>query len=68
MLLRVGNIRSEDTAVNTLLCFGPAVSLLALMALGITLPRFDLFVVGAVLILAVNVRIQLRRDASHGTR
>ena len=68
MLLRVGNIRSEDTAVNSLLCLGPAVSLLALMALGITLPRFDLFVVGAVLILAVNVRIQLRRDASHGTR
>ena len=54
MLLRVGNIRSEDTAVNSLLCLGPAVSLLALMALGITLPRFDLFVVGAVLILAVN--------------
>ena len=68
MLLRVGNIRSEDTAVNSLLCLGPAVSLLALMALGITLPRFDLFVVGAVLILAVNVRIQLRRDASHGTQ
>ncbi|MCE2511722.1 MAG: hypothetical protein J4F50_04030 [Acidimicrobiia bacterium] len=60
MMLRVGNIRSEDTAVNSLLCLGPAVSLLALMALGITLPRFDLFVVGAVLILAVNVRIQLR--------
>lgn len=68
MMLRVGNIRSEDTAVNSLLCLGPAVSLLALMALGITLPRFDLFVVGAVLILAVNVRIQLRRDASQGTR
>lgn len=68
MLLRVGNIRSEDAAVNSLLCLGPAFSLLALMALGITLPRFDLFVVGAVLILAVNVRIQLRRDASHGTR
>lgn len=68
MLLRVGNIRSEDTAVNSLLCLGPAVSLLALMALGITLPRFDLFVLGAVLILAVNVRIQLRRDASDGTR
>lgn len=60
MLLRVGNIRSEDTAVNSLLCLGPAASLLALMALGITLPRFDLFVVGAVLILAVNVRIQSR--------
>lgn len=68
MLLRVGNIRSEDTAVNSLLCLGPAASLLALMALGITLPRFDLFVVGAALILAVNVRIQLRRDASHGTQ
>lgn len=68
MLLRVGNIRSEDTAVNSLLCLGPAISLLALMALGITLPRFDLFVVGAALILAVNVRIQLRRDGSHGAR
>lgn len=68
MLLRVGNIGSDDTAVNSLLCLGPAVSLLALMALGITLPRFDLFVVGAVLILVVNVRIQLRREAGHGTR
>lgn len=68
MLLRVGNIRSDDTAVNSLLCLGPAVSLLALMALGITLPRFDLFVVGAVLILAVNIRIQLRREAGRGTQ
>ena len=68
MLLRVGNIGSDDTAVNSLLCLGPAVSLLALMALGITLPRFDLFVVGAALILAVNVRIQLRREAGHRTR
>ena len=67
MLLRVGNIRSEDAAVNSLLCFGPAVSLLSLMALGITLPRFDLFVVGAVLILSVNVLIQLRPDAGSGT-
>ena len=67
MLLRVGNIRSGDAAVNSLLCFGPAVSLLSLMALGITLPRFDLFVVGAVLILSVNVLIQLRPDAGIGT-
>ncbi len=62
IMLRVGNIRTEDAAVNSLLCFGPVVSLLLLMALGITLPRFDLFVVGAILILAVNVRIQLRPD------
>ncbi len=68
MLLRVGNIGSEDTAVNSLLCLGPAASLLALMALGITLPSFDLFVVGAVLILAANVRIQLGRDASGGAQ
>ena len=67
MMLRVGNIRSEDTAVNSLLCLGPAVSLLALMALGISLPRFDLFAVGAVLILAVNIRIQLRRDPRNRT-
>ena len=68
MLLRVGNIRSEDVAVNSLLCFGPAVSLLALMALGITLPRFDLFLVGAVLILTVNVMIQLRPQAGIRSR
>ena len=66
MLLRVGNIRSEDAAINSLLCFGPAISLLFLMALGITLPRFDLFVVGAVLVLLVNVLIQLRPDAGIG--
>ena len=68
ILLRVGNIRSEDVAVNSLLCFGPAVSLLALMALGITLPRFDLFLVGAVLILTVNVMIQLRPQAGIRSR
>ncbi len=68
MMLRIGNIRTEDAAVNSLLCFGPAVSLMALMALGITLPRFDLFVVGAILILAVNVRIQLRPDPAVGAR
>jgi len=67
IMLRVGNIRTEDAAVNSLLCFGPVVSLLVLMALGITLPRFDLFVVGAILILAVNVRIQLRPDPRTGT-
>ena len=66
--LRVGNIRTEDAAVNSLLCFGPVVSLLALMALGITLPRFDLFVVGAILILIVNVRIQLRPSVDIGAR
>lgn len=60
MMLRVGNIRSEDVAVNSLLCLGPAISLSALMVLGISLPRFDLFVVGAVAILTVNVLIHLR--------
>ncbi|MYB03451.1 MAG: hypothetical protein F4Y13_04460 [Acidimicrobiaceae bacterium] len=68
IVLSVGNIRSEDVAVNSLLCFGPAVSLLALMALGITLPRFDLFLVGAVLILTVNVMIQLRPQAGIRSR
>ena len=60
MMLRIGNIRSADVAVNSLLCFGPAISLAALMILGITLPRFDLFLIGAALILTVNVLIQLR--------
>lgn len=68
MMLRVGNIRSSDVAVNSLLCFGPAISLLALMALGITLPRFNLFLIGAVLILTVNVMIQLRPNAGIGSR
>ena len=67
MMLRVGNIRSSDVVVNSLLCFGPAVSLLALMALGITLPRFNLFLIGAVLILTVNVMIQVRPGAGIGS-
>jgi len=37
------------------------------MALGITLPGLELFM-GAALILAVDVRIQLRRESIHGTR
>ena len=68
MMLRVGNIRSEDVAVNSLLCFGPAISLAALMMLGITLPRFNLFMVGAALILTVNLLIQLRPEPGLGSR
>ena len=68
MMLRVGNIRSTDVAVNSLLCFGPAISLAALMMLGITLPRFNLFLVGAALILTVNVMIQLRPQAGIRSR
>ena len=68
MMLRVGNIGSEDVAVNSLLCFGPAISLAALLMLGVTLPRFNLFLIGAALILTVNLMIQLRPDPGLGSR
>ena len=74
ILLRVGNIgapRQTNPAINTLSFLAPAFALIWLIMAGVTVPRFDLFIVGAVLIIAINVLVQLKpdevRDASkHG--
>ena len=62
ILLRWGNLLSSEPAVNAISFFAPLFALLWLMVAGITLPRFDLFMVGAALILAVNILIQLNPD------
>ena len=40
----------------------PVLALAVLVWLGVTLPRFDLFVIGAALIIAVNILLQLKPD------
>ena len=62
ILLRVGNIDSDNPAVNALFFLSPLMALTWLMVAGITLPRFDLFIVGAALIVAINILIQLKPD------
>ena len=62
ILLRWGNIASAHPAVNVLSFMSPLLALVWLMTVGISLPRFDLFFIGAVLILAVNILIQLNPD------
>ena len=55
-------IASAHPAINVLAFMSPLLALVWLMAAGISLPRFDLFFIGAVLILAVNILIQLKPD------
>ena len=67
ILLRWGNLLSSEPAVNAISFFAPLFALLWLTMVGITLPRFDLFMVGAALILAVNILIQLNPDKERDT-
>ena len=60
VLLRLGNIGSSGPTINALYLMTPAVALAILMGLGITLPRFDLFLIGAILVLAVNILMQMK--------
>ena len=62
VLLRLGNIRSDSPAVNALALMTPALGLVGLMVLGVSLPQFDLFLIGAALILVVNILIQKKPD------
>ena len=62
ILFRLGNIYASHPAINVLAFMSPLLALVWLMAAGISLPRFDLFFIGAVLILAVNILIQLKPD------
>ena len=72
ILFRVGNFgppgepnatpSKPDPAINALFFCSPGLALVWLMAVGITIPRFDLFIVGSTLILAINALIQLKPD------
>ena len=63
VLIRVGNTLSKRPGVNALSFVAPVLGLTWLLWLGVSLPRFDLFAVGAALILAINVLLQLKPDA-----
>ena len=62
VLLRVGNIGAPGPGVNALFFLSPLLALAWLMVVGVSVPRFDLFVVGAALIIAINILIQLKPD------
>ena len=79
VLLRVGNLGAPGPGINAMFFGSPILAIGLLMTLGISLPRFDLFVLGAALIIAINILIQLKpdeerdysrfkRDARPGTR
>ena len=62
ILIRVGNVLSQSPSINVLFFVSPVVALALLMVIGISLPRFDLFIIGAALIVATNILIQLKPD------
>ena len=63
ILLRKGNIDSSNPSTNSLMLLSPLAALFFLSIVGIELPRMELFIVGAALIVAINVLIQAKPDA-----
>ena len=63
MLLRYANVIASKPGVNALYFMSPGLALLWLSLAGINIPRIDLFLVGASLILTINVLLQLKPDA-----
>ncbi len=62
VLLRIGNIGTSKYGVNSLNFLAPFLAIIWLMIDGIEVPRFDLFIAGGALALAINVLIQLKPD------
>ena len=62
VLLRMGNIGTDTPVVNALFFVSPLLALAWLMMVGIDLPRFDLFLIGAALIVAINILLRLKPD------
>ena len=63
ILSRIGNVAaSERSEVNALSYLSPVIALIILGFAGIHLRRIDLFLIGAVLVLAINMLIQLKPD------
>ena len=59
ILLRIANLKGQPAA-NMLLLAAPALALGLLVALGVDLPRFELFAAGAALIVAANILTSTR--------
>ena len=62
ILLRHGNVSSSQPAVNALFFLSPVMALIWLSRIGIIIPRTDLFIIGAALILTINILIQWNPD------
>ena len=63
ILLRKANHDTRDASVNGIFFFSPVLALILLAAFGIVLPRFDFFLMGASLILIVNILLQANPDS-----
>ena len=64
ILLRKANHDTDDASVNSIFFFSPVLALFLLSVSGIVLARFDFFVIGASLILIVNILLQANPDPS----
>lgn len=62
VLLRIGNIQAPSAGVNALFLLSPVLAIGLLVAVGIELERVDLYAIGATLIVALNILIQLKPD------
>ena len=62
LFVRLANLNSDDLGVNAILYATPVLALAWLAIAGISLPRIDLFLAGAALVLASNVMIQSRQE------
>ena len=61
--LRLANLNSDDLGINAIFYITPVLALTWLAVAGIALPRLDLFLMGAGLVLSINVIIQSSPDA-----
>jgi len=68
VVIRSVNALSVGPGVNALYYTTPVVALGILMIAGIDLPRFDLFLIGAAVILAANVMIQVTPEQAKALR
>ena len=63
VFLRMANLYAKDLSVNAVFYIAPVLALvwLAIFA-GIVVPRMDLFLIGAVLVIAINILLQSSPD------
>ena len=62
LFVRLANLNSDDLGINAIFYVTPVLALTWLAIAGISLPRLDLFLMGAALVLGINVIIQSSPD------
>ena len=62
LFVRLANLNSDDLGINAIFYITPVLALTWLAIAGISLPRLDLFLMGAALVLGINVVIQSSPD------